>query len=278
MFKSKGERGQAAVETALVMPLMVFLVLGILQLGLITQARVMAKYAAYRAARVGAMNHANVDAMRNAALLHLLPVLVSSDEVIMPTGSPGEVISKMAVMSLQNATTAVPGARQVDVVICGPIRTELEGGGTHPIGRADQQQMHSYGSRNEVDFDDPALMINNGDSHRRAMGIRKFNRTRLRIQVQLLYRMPIPFANWVMTHLYLGTQLPRELMLGKDRNNFASGNRGAGSSQVNKVRAAAFMGVYTLPINVTYAMRMQSNFFLQRYRLPQRNECVHYTP
>src|SRR5689334_11819330 len=94
MRSSTRESGQVAVEAALVMPLFVFFILGILQLGLIAQARVMAKYAAYRAARVGAMNNADPQAIESAAIFHLLPVLVNSSEVIMPTSSATEVVQK----------------------------------------------------------------------------------------------------------------------------------------------------------------------------------------
>ena len=47
------ESGQAMVETAIIIPLFIFILLGILQMGLIYQAKVLLKYAAYRAARTG---------------------------------------------------------------------------------------------------------------------------------------------------------------------------------------------------------------------------------
>src|SRR5690348_11066929 len=97
--RSSRESGQVAVEAALTMPLFVFLLLGILQLGLTAQARVMAKYAAYRAARVGALNHADPEAIEAAAILHLMPVLVGNNEVIMPTTSSTEIITKFNVFA-----------------------------------------------------------------------------------------------------------------------------------------------------------------------------------
>ena len=262
-----------AVEAALVMPLFVFLILGILQLGLTSQARVMAKYAAYRAARVGAMNHADPDAIQAAAIFHLLPVLVGNSEVILPTSSATEVITKFGRHNTFD-NMLLNGGEQVKVVICGPTQSEYGQGGNRPLGRADQQELNAYGSRNEVDFDDPAVQSGPDNFYQGASGadaLRRFNRMRLRVQVQWLYRMPIPFANWVITKAYLGTTMPSVLMMPK-------GNQGKFSvfKQYNSVRTADLAGVYVVPINVGYAMRMQSNLFQSRFQLPSRNECIHY--
>ncbi len=74
----RSEAGQAAVESALTLPLTVFLVLGTLQLFMLMQARVMAQYAVGRAAKMGAVNHANCNAMVKSALLVVMPAIDSS--------------------------------------------------------------------------------------------------------------------------------------------------------------------------------------------------------
>ena len=261
-----------AVEAALVMPLFVFLILGILQLGLTSQARVMAKYAAYRAARVGALHHADPNAIQAAAIFHLLPVLVGNNEVILPTSSASEVVQKFG--RHNTFDNQMMGVQQVKAVICGPTQAEFGIGGNRPLGRADQQTLNDYGSRNEVDFDDPAVhsgpdnFLQNGSG---ANAVRRFNRMRLRVQVQLLYRMPIPFANWVITKAYLGTTIPSVLMMPKGNNGKFSRFK-----QYSDVQMADAMGIYVVPINVSYAMRMQSNMFLSRFQPPARNECIHY--
>ena len=43
------------METALVLPVFVFLILGLLQMGLMSHARVLTKYAAFKAVRAGAV-------------------------------------------------------------------------------------------------------------------------------------------------------------------------------------------------------------------------------
>ncbi|HEX5748585.1 MAG TPA: TadE family protein [Archangium sp.] len=271
----RGESGQVAVETALIIPLFMFLILGILQLGMIAQTRVMAKYAVYRAARVGAMNHASVDAMEAAAIFHLLPVLVSSSETILPTSSTSDILTKYNRMMAENRASGMGGAKMVEIVICGPTLGELRGTGSTPLPAATQRALHGLGSNNEVDFDDPQVQLPTGFDAQTGEGMRRYNRMRLRVQLQLLYRMPIPFANWIMTRTYLGLSLPSVLMM-TDKD--APPTVTKSGAQFTAVRNLANRRIYTLPINVSYAMRMQSNLFLNRFKLPEENKCIHYTP
>jgi len=71
----RGQLGQSAVETAIVMPLFVFLILGIFQLALMHQARSMTKYAAFMAVRTGSMKNADVEEMEKAAWKVLEPLV-----------------------------------------------------------------------------------------------------------------------------------------------------------------------------------------------------------
>src|SRR5205814_5690456 len=72
------QSGQAAVETALTLPLLLFLVLGTLQLFLMFQARLMTEYAAYRAVREGSVSQGNCKRMLQAALVTLLPTFTKT--------------------------------------------------------------------------------------------------------------------------------------------------------------------------------------------------------
>src|SRR5438105_930062 len=76
---SRAKRGQAAVESALVMPLMVFFVLGIVQLAMLQQAKLMTEYAAFQAARAGVVWNGNNERMHDAAIVALLPTLGRTD-------------------------------------------------------------------------------------------------------------------------------------------------------------------------------------------------------
>ena len=73
----KRARGQAAVETALTMPLLLFMVLGTMQLFLLIQGRILTQYAAGRATRLGAMNFGKCDPIIQSAIAILLPAINS---------------------------------------------------------------------------------------------------------------------------------------------------------------------------------------------------------
>jgi hypothetical protein len=71
------QRGQAMVESAIVFPILIFTVLGIIQLTLVHQARIMLEYAAFSAARAGAVWNADPAVMESAAVFALLPTMPS---------------------------------------------------------------------------------------------------------------------------------------------------------------------------------------------------------
>ncbi len=71
----QGERGQAAVETALVLPLMVFLLLAVLQMSLAFQARLLNEYAAFKVARSASVYRLECRRMVRAGLMALIPSL-----------------------------------------------------------------------------------------------------------------------------------------------------------------------------------------------------------
>ena len=51
------QRGQALLETVIVLPIMIFLILGALQLMMVQHGRIMTEYAAYNAARAGVVHN-----------------------------------------------------------------------------------------------------------------------------------------------------------------------------------------------------------------------------
>jgi hypothetical protein len=190
--------------------------------------------------------------------------------VIQSTRSVSDVGTKFAKhLSIDNLLTGP--IKMVKTVICGPLKGELDGSSSSSIGNAGQVARGGRGDNKEVDFDDP---LNQSDPENFTSGgasLRKYNRTRLIVQIQFLYRMPIPFANWVITNAYLGTKVPSVLMM-PAKNSVPR----TGGTQVGAVYAAANAKVYVVPINVSYAMRMQSNFYLSRFALPTTNDCISY--
>jgi hypothetical protein len=235
------QAGQAAVEAAIVLPLFVFLLLGILQLGLMHQARLVTKYAAYKAVRAGAIHNAKKDKMERAALAVLLP-LVSEDrsggEFIQSINSASDFQTKWTTAGVLANTMLDTGLKYVEVTTCGPTTAELGG------------------SARELDFDDPQVAAS--DDWQRS------NRTKLRIQVTFNYRMPIPFANWVIHKAAMNREIPMLMRMGKP---------GMRPSQIGaQYAAAADAGVFVLPIRAAYTMRMQSNLYVSQ--LPGSNACL----
>lgn len=231
--RPRGDRGQALVETAIVMPLYVFLILGILQLGLMHQARLITKYAAYKAVRAGALANADKGAMETAALAALLPLLSQSQnsaEQILPVDSGMKMATKWPRFML-NIYPDLPFGKIATVHVCGPTSGEAGGSG------------------GETNFDDPA-QAGTG------------NRTKLRVEVEFLYRMPIPFANAVIYALAAGQEVSSVMRMG---------DGGSQVPTIQSLKSLASSGVYAIPIRASYAMRMHSNPFGKN--LPGSNEC-----
>lgn len=249
-MRASAEAGQVAVETAIVLPLFVFLILGTLQLGLMHQARLLTKYAAYKAVRAGSLHHADIEEMEKAAAAVLLPVLSQDGgggaERIAPTSSASDFTSKWNALGLRNEMSDVSGMKYVEVIICGPLREDV-------------------GSGRELDFDNP--------TNAAGTDWKTSERTKLRIQTTLNYRMPIPFADMVIYNIVRARDVPFVLRLGKEDTRTAHwGNRS--SNPAAAYDAAADKRLYILPIRATYTMRMHSNFYLTENPLPTRNQCI----
>ncbi len=233
------------VESAIVLPMYVFLMLGILQLGLMHQAKALTKYAAYKAVRAGALNNARVKEMERAALAVLLPLTswqVGGVENIAPVNGFGAYSAKWGRFAL-NRMLEPPFMKVAKVDICGPVKGDLPSGAK------------------EVEFDDPKVASGSGwEQH---------NRTKLRIQLTFNYRMPIPFANAVIHAMWLGQEVSSALRLGK--RDLA---RIAAHRDYAAYMAAARKGDYVMPIRAEYSMRMQSNIYVNKAPIPDENNCV----
>lgn len=83
MLVSKKNRvnGQAMTEFIIILPVMILLVLGILQFAFIYNAKITLNYAAFEAARAGAVNNARQFAMQNAMARALAPLYTNDDTV-----------------------------------------------------------------------------------------------------------------------------------------------------------------------------------------------------
>jgi hypothetical protein len=162
-WPNQRDSGQAAVETALTMPLVVFLLLGGLQLFMILQARIMAQYAAYKAVRAGSLMHGSCEAMTHTALAALMPTITRTDSAT----------------DLADAFFKRRKNRYADGV---PAHT----GQIVEIWRESPNPAAILASVAEDNrFDQPPLLHH------------------LDVRMIYWYRLKIPFADWVMSRMFL---------------------------------------------------------------------------
>ncbi len=226
------DSGQANVEAALTLPLLVFLVLGTLQLFMLLQARIFAQYAAYKAVHAGALLHGDCTAMTHAALVAVLPTIARTD-------SPATLVAAFRARRGNQYKDGVPvhDGQIVELVRESPELAELE---------APQVE--------DNQFDQPGAP-----------------RRELAIRMIYWYRLKIPFADWVMGRMFLAhfslqsfnatnPLMPVERNAGWMGEVPPSGGAFSeawpgGSVSGNLLRWAG-QGHYLFPIRVTATMRM----------------------
>lgn len=257
------ERGQAAVETALILPMFVFLILGTIQLGMMHQARLMTEYAAYRAARVGIVNHGDCEMMKNSAVVALLPTFGPRTDTIDKLGVayakvkiPGGLLHPMG---FSPGDLAGKGLGQLDVLrieVVNPKKSQLDG------------LFQSFGGhldRKELDWDDMRSGAIAGNL--------------LSVRVRYNYQLRIPFANYLLHSWSMGAAYLKDLRGVSFANQEAAmgmvssfdylEGRGAydrGGEFVTIAALAKGLHYYVLPIVATYSMRMQSNLFKEKVK------------
>lgn len=247
-----GQSGQVEVETAIVMPAVIFLLLGLMQLGMLHQARLITEYAAYRAVRAGVVRNANVQDMETAALAAALPILSRSagdSEVLDRTDTPADWWDKwnrqgfgsfLGGIGLGNRMTDV-FMKYTEVTICGPLKEDVD----------DDAYTYEVEGNKYVPFDDPAVAG-------------KPLLTKLRIELKVNYRLVIPFADWVIYRMSRGRNLVKELRLQSHQDLFDM-------PDMDGQGVAAMLGVHTIPIRAQYSMKMHSDILLND--LPSQNNC-----
>jgi len=250
------ESGQAAVEAALIVPMMVFMVLGIIQLSMMHHARLMTEYAAYRAARAGIVNHGHCTMMRNSAFVALLPTL-GPPQTVNLVGAKGRTDTLLNALLLYKSYT-MPGATANQSYMPGLPITKVEV--LNPKKSQLTQLFNTYGShldRKEIDFDD-------------IRDDRVVEGNLLSVRVTYFYNMRIPFANKLIHGWYLGLEHLGDLKGVQFENQKAYGvvnettylrGRGAarGGDFARMATLATARGLYVVPLVATYSMRMQSN-------------------
>ena len=244
------------MEAAFVLPAMVFLILCAIQLAQIQQARLLAEYAAFNAARAGIVHSGDPGVMHDAALLSVLPSAGRTDDF----KRVGETLLKLKARETILSTFGVPIVR---VFVHGPRKADFARYGAQLNGR-------------EIDFDD----VRPGATEA----------TLLEIQVRYLYEMHVPFANkliqtiWMATHIGSGNRRaldgwkgwdltspkalvptgPDAVALTRDLALAAKFDDGTPEGvNLGSLVLLGSRGRYYFPVQAFYTMRMQSNPFLK---------------
>jgi hypothetical protein len=227
------------VESALTLPLALFMVLGLLQLFMLLQARIMAQYAAYKAVRAGSLNYAECGPMEDAAIAAFLPTITA-----FPTTTPA-----LAAASFAAEFGARSNNRYNDDGFTGPIVEIVR---ENPLAGSLNALPGAY----DYDFDAPQAVLND-------------NTARLEARFIFWYRLKIPFADWVMGRMFLAYfgikafKSGNPLMLTQKANwtgettIFDEGDWPHGSITSN-MSAAAAAGHYIFPIKVNAVMKMMT--------------------
>ena len=168
----RNEEGQALVEAALVLPSMVLLLLGAIQLTQIQQARLLADHAAFAAARAGIVMNGDPEKMRSAAALALSPA----------SGRAGDLAALgKAVLRLEAEEAALQpfGLRRLAIDVLNPAAADFARYGKHLDGK-------------EIDFDD----VRPGAAEA----------TLLSLRLRYLYELKVPFANQAIERVWMAAQ------------------------------------------------------------------------
>ncbi len=208
--ESRRESGQVAVEAALIMPLMVFMTLGIIQLTMIQHAKLMTEYAAYQAARAGIVWNGNNERMHDAAIIALLPTMGRTDSLdkLALTWGLHQVYDTAMRGLAWTATQVRPPQSFNGSNLFGVIRVDtINPAYFTPIDSI--WKLRDGYNWQELDFDGPDSFPEVPELED---NIRKFfnlpepddsetvyrKATRLTIRLRYWYEMRVPFANWVI--------------------------------------------------------------------------------
>lgn len=280
--RDPGQSGQALVEAAIVMPLMLFVFLCLLQLMLMAHGRVMLEYAAFNATRAGVVHNGNRYVMRNAAMVSLLPLYGPTHNM----QSLAETYAKAKAWAM-----VTEGSEALEGGIRGWIRdaTGFSIPNLPAIGIVDvwpSNPKYDDFSGPEMDLDLPAQRTNLSPEE-------ALRRTRLTTQTTLLFELKVPLGNrllfyswflWQYMRLRLTGSLLDPRALGSTAEdamnaspaplNPSSGNGGILGGIVEQqtyfqaLRALANLErpKFMIPMTASYSMPAESNLYREHFR------------
>jgi len=228
MIFRRNENGQVLVEAAIVMPLMVFFTLGIMQMTMMQQARIMTDYAAYAAARSGVVNNADPDSMTAAANIAVLPTRARTNSLeTLAMAYIRYTLGDYINTKMKELMGIGGGLGVVGALVQGKIQAFLRDSlGINTFGFASVSVINPLfddigdisslsngsaageGVSQADDFDNLDEDIANATTSR---GITNREKNILTVAVSYNYELKIPFANWVIFETWAASQVGVEL-------------------------------------------------------------------
>ncbi len=214
------------------MPFTIFMILGIIQLSLMQQARLLTQYAAFRAARAGSLGQADCKKMTDAAVEGILPSFGRTDDAkhlqsTWTTNVPNRGFPQGNSTNISGSTVALQKLVNLSYIV-----ESINGGPVAPYDSSIN------------DFDDP------GHGYR------------LSAHVSYNYEMRIPFANWMIHEMWTGGNYFHDSidMLSPSKTA-APGLKPADLARIGQTtdKPGTSGGRYFLPLPASSMMRMMSN-------------------
>ncbi|WP_224241103.1 TadE family protein [Hyalangium gracile] len=239
-MKENGQSGQAAVESALTLPLVVFLILGTMQLFLAFHARVLAHYAVFQATRAGSISHGDCTRMQDTAVLALLPSFRSFLGKGTSGGGPAEKLANAFGEYKRNGYRFLPSQDAGHNGSIVWILRELVDEHSVPAPVPSPQDRA---------FDSPDHLM--------------------RLETRMIYWFPlkVPFANWVISRMFLARLGLEEyhkanpLLLAEKDANWERSRKDSfrlSDAVASELKRRDKREQYVLPIETTFTMRMMT--------------------
>lgn len=251
---STRESGQAAVESALMLPLVIFLILGTLQLFLMSHGRLMAELAASRAVRVGSVQHGDCLKMTHAAIASVLPTFTTFLGNRTAGGNAAQKYAEAFRLRTQNK----PFENQFDPV--------ADDGHDRPVVWLFRNQprreavLSAANGGPEESFDDPNFI-----DPFRPPDAPGFTVPGYRLELRLVFWFPlrIPFANYVMATMFRAHygiadfNAANPFFFADNNANWTAAPGAQLDAAVRNEFAARYTaGQYAFPIQATSGLRM----------------------
>jgi len=229
MGSRRAQRGQSAVEFIIALPVLLLLCLGLIQFGLLYQAKSTVNYATLMAARAGAVQNGQKAAMLNGFGRGIAPLFAHS------TG----IATQQTAVFAATVEARNPGITKLTVI--------------NPTGAAltDFGQSRYYAGKNVREIPNDTLMYRNTRSGA-SSGLSIQDANLLKISVTYCYDLYVPFINRVIFYLVNGVS-----------NIYSTGTTG-GFGVPTKMNScygySSVSGGFRIPIESEAIVRMQSPF------------------